>query len=146
MMAGTRMPAFPSRELVAFHRLLLDFAPARARCPTRKRRWFFHRVRVPQRVHEASDRVIELLDGVAVFAPLGRSLKLRTHPERVVQHRVRQVEEEGLVLAFLHEGDRLVGVELRQFGGISGTLHDFAVSQEGHAFLAEVNGLDGVEV
>ena len=91
--------------------------------------------------------MIEFLNGIAIFAPIGTSLEFFADPERNVQHGVRQVKEERSFLVALNEVKSFVGVDSGQFVNLHRTLHHLAVAYQGHASLfLEKDRLNGVEV
>ena len=91
--------------------------------------------------------VIELLDGVTVLAPVGAALECCAHPQWVVEHGVRQVEEERALLVLLDKSDGLVGVGPGQFCRINGTLDNRVIAQQGDTSLIfEIDDLNRVKV
>ena len=91
--------------------------------------------------------MIQFLDGIAVFAPIRSSLELFAHPERVVEHGMRQVEEERFILVALDKSNGLVGVDPGQLVGIGRALDHLAVTHQGDTSLVlEKERLYGIEV
>ena len=91
--------------------------------------------------------MIEFLNGIAVFAPIGTSLEFFADSERDVKHGVRQVEEERFFLVGSNEFDGFVGAGLGQLVLIRRTLHHLAIAHQGHASLVlEKDRLHWVQV
>ncbi len=60
---------------------------------------------------------------------------------------MRQIKKKRTVLVLLDKLDGLVGVELRQFGGIDRTLDDITITHQGHTSLVlEINDLNRVKI
>ena len=91
--------------------------------------------------------MVEFLNRVAVLAPVRAAFEFVAHAERVVEHGMRQVEEERAFFARLDESNGLVGVEFYQLRRISRPLHDIAISHQRHAALVfEIHDLNGIKI
>ena len=100
-----------------------------------------------QRIKNAADIMVQLLNGVAVFAPIGFALEGLTDAQWVVQHGVRQVEKEGLLLVGADEFHGLIGIQAGEFGRVGRTLDNFAIADQRHAALfLEVNDLHRIQI
>ncbi len=72
---------------------------------------------------------VEFLNRIAVGAEPRLALEFRAHAQRLMQHRVRQIEKKRAMAVLLDECDGLVGIGLREFGGIDGALDNLAVAE-----------------
>ena len=91
--------------------------------------------------------MVQLLNGVAVFAPIGFALEGFADPERDVQHGVRQVEKKRTLLVGADELHSLIGVQTGEFGRVGRTLDNFAIADQRHAALfLEVNDLHRIQI
>ena len=77
-----------------------------------------------ERVEDLAGAPVELLDGVAIDAPLRAAGESRGGILRDMRHRVGQVEEEGPVLVLVNESYGALGVAQRQPRLIDGSLDD----------------------
>ena len=99
-----------------------------------------------KRIKDSSHVVIEFLNGIAIFAPFGSSLEFFAHPERNVQHGVRQVKEERFFL-FRSMKSRASSVQTLVNSLTSAGRFTTLPLHQGHASLVlEKDRLDGVEV
>ena len=91
--------------------------------------------------------MVQLLNGVAVCAPIGFTLEGFADSERDVQHGVRQVEKERMLLVGADELHGLIGVQAGEFARVGRTLDNFAIADQRHAALfLEVNNLHRIQI
>ena len=152
--AGDADPTLPSGDLMALNRLLFSASRSAAVVGGIDDDGFIFNAEFLEGVDDPADVMIELLDGIAVFAQSGASFESFADPKRIVQHGVRQIDEKrllrhGMLVAgvITDEGDRLVGIKVGEFVGIGRTLDDFAIAYEWNSALVfEMPDLDRIEI
>ena len=91
--------------------------------------------------------MVQLLNGVAVFAPIGFTLEGFADPERDVQHGVRQVEKKRTLLVGADEFHGLIGVQEGEFARVGRTLDNISIADQRYAALfLEVNNLHRIQI
>ena len=74
--------------------------------------------------------MVEFLNGITIFSPVRCPPELFTYSQWMMQHRVREVEEERAVLAGLNKLQGFIGIQPCQLRGIRRAFHNLVIPQQ----------------
>ena len=100
-----------------------------------------------QRIKKPADVVVQLLNRITVVPPFGFALERFADADRVVQHGVRQVEEERTLFVLADKLDGFIGVQACELRGIGRALEHLAIPDQRHAALfLKINDLHRIQI